>query len=302
MAFSKVRAMVLVVFLVSAYLPAGAAGAVAATLLGASTLVGLDGSCSFSAVFILGTGLCPSLKEGGSASSDATAFGTRQVMEATAGPIGPVASVEGDMAPVGRPGLFLSGSAEARVDYEVEVASTSTLTFGVSRVPVMFSADAEANVVGGGAGFAFAEADSPIGAIRACSPGDLEFPGGVPCVTSPTNVLSGSVPPNTPLSMSVFAVASFGGNPSTFFAGADPVLAIANALIPGTDIDFRDAFTVLVSPGVTQSLPTGPAGGPPPSPGGGSTTSVPEPAPAFLLGSALLGFAAMRRIRSKTKI
>jgi len=291
MAFSKVRAMVLVVFLVSAYLPAGAAGAVAATLLGASTLVGLDGSCSFSAVFILGTGLCPSLKEGGSASSDATAFGTRQVMEATAGPIGPVASVEGDMAPVGRPGLFLSGSAEARVDYEVEVASTSTLTFGVSRVPVMFSADAEANVVGGGAGFAFAEADSPIGAIRACSPGDLEFPGGVPCVTSPT-----------PLSMSVFAVASFGGNPSTFFAGADPVLAIANALIPGTDIDFRDAFTVLVSPGVTQSLPTGPAGGPPPSPGGGSTTSVPEPAPAFLLGSALLGFAAMRRIRSKTKI
>ena len=52
MAFSKVRAMVLVVFLVSAYLPAGAAGAVAATLLGASTLVGLDGSCSFSAVFI----------------------------------------------------------------------------------------------------------------------------------------------------------------------------------------------------------------------------------------------------------
>jgi hypothetical protein len=167
----------------------------------------------------------------------------------------------------------------------------------------MFSADVEANVVGGGAGFAFAQADSPIGAIRACSPGDLEFPGGVSCVTSSANALSGSVAPNTPLSMSVFAVASFGSNPGGFFAAADPLLVIADELIPGTDINFRDAFTVLVSPGVTQSLrTTGPAGGPPPSPGSGSTTSVPEPASPFLFGSALLGFAAMRRIRSRMKI
>jgi len=302
-AFLKLRAIVLAVSLMSAFVGATAAGAAAATLLGATTLVGLGANCSFSAVFILGSGLCPSLKEGGSASSDVTAFGTRQVMEATAGPIGPVASVEGDMFPVGPPRLFLSGSAEARVDYEVEVGATSAVAFGVSRVPVIFSADVEANVIGGGSGFAFAQADSPVGAIRACSPGDLEFPGGVPCVTSPTNAVSGSVPPNTPLSMSVFAVASFGSNPGGFFAAADPLLAIANELIPGTDVNFREAFTVLVSPGVTQSVPTGPAGGPPPpSPGGGSTTSVPEPASPFLFGSVLLGFAAMRRIRSKRKI
>jgi hypothetical protein len=265
-------------------------------------LVGLGGLCSFPAVFVVGSGLCPSLREGGSASSDFTNFGTMQVMEATAGPIGPVANVQGEMSPVGPPGLFIPGSAEAEVDYELEVAPTSALAFGVPSVPVTFAADVEANVTGGGAGFAFAQADSPIGAIRACSPGDLEFIGGAPCVTSATNVLSGSVAPNTPLGMSVFAVASFGGNPSTFFAGADPILAIADEAIPGTDINFPDAFTVLVSPGVTQSLPTGPAGGPPPSPGGGRTTPVPEPASPFLFGSVLLGFAAMRRIHSKTKI
>jgi hypothetical protein len=301
MAFSKVRALVLAMFLVSVLLPVEAAGAAAAALSGASTLVGLGGLCSFPAVFILGSGLCPSLKEGGSASSDFTNFGTTQVMEVTAGPIGPVATVQGDMYPVGPPGLFLSGSAEAEVDYEVEVAPTSTLAFGVSSVPVTFSATVEANVTGGGTGFAFARADSPIGDVQACSPG-LESAPGAPCITSATNVLRGSVAPNTPLSMSVFAVASFGGNPSMFFAGADPILAIADEVIPSADINFRDAFTVLASPGVTLSLPTGPAGGPPPSPGGGGTTPVPEPAPPFLFGSVLLGLAAMRRIRSKTKI
>jgi hypothetical protein len=303
-AFLKLRAIGLAVSLVTACVAATAAGAAAATLSGASTLVGLGGLCSFPAVLIVGSGLCPGLREGGSASSDFTNLGTTQAMEAMAGPIGPVATVQGEMSPVGPPGLFSPGSAEAEVDYEVEVAPTSTLTFGVSRVPVMFSADAEANVIGGGAGFAFAEADSPIGAIRACSPGDLEFLGGVPCITSPANVLSGSVAPNTPLSMSVFAVASFGGNPSTFFAGADPILSVADELIPGTDINFRDAFTVLVSPGVMQSLPTGPAGGPPP-PGVGGTLTVPERAPAFLLGSALWalgargGIAARKRSRRR---
>jgi hypothetical protein len=85
-ALPKVRAIVLGMLLVIALICAGAAGAAAATLSAASTLVGLGGLCSFPAVFVVGSGLCPSLREGGSASGDFTNFGTMQVMEATAGP------------------------------------------------------------------------------------------------------------------------------------------------------------------------------------------------------------------------
>ena len=40
------------------------------TLVDATPLVGIDGQCSFPAVFILGSGLCPSLKEGVTDASD----------------------------------------------------------------------------------------------------------------------------------------------------------------------------------------------------------------------------------------
>jgi hypothetical protein len=65
-------------------------------------------------------------------------------------------------------------------------------------------------------------------------------------------LLSGLVPANTPIPMDVFAAGTFGSNPSVFQAAADPVFAIADELVPGTNINFRDAFTVLVSPDVTR--------------------------------------------------
>jgi hypothetical protein len=42
-----------------------------------------------------------------------------------------------------------------------------------------------------------------------------------------------------------------------FQAAADPLFEIADELIPGTDINFRDAFVVTVSPNVVQSVGPG---------------------------------------------
>jgi hypothetical protein len=150
------------------------------------------------------------------------------------------------------------------VDWEALVSPTGVgLGLTVSRVLVTFSASVEASASGTAAS-AIAEATAPFGAITACM-ASFSLPG---CTNSPTNSISGLVPPNTPF---VLMVSAIGGasDDSNFQASADPVIAIADALIPGTDINFRDAFTLSISPDVTQSV-TGPG------------SEVPEPATDLL--------------------
>lgn len=76
------------------------------------------------------------------------------------------------------------------------------------------------------------------------------------------------------------------GNAETtvdILASADPIIQIANALIPGTNINFRDAYTLEFSDGVTQGLGT------PPSP-------MPEPSSVALLLVGLGGLLALPRV------
>ena len=244
--------------------------AAAVTLLDATPSVGLDGPvCSFPAVFSEDSGICPSPHVGTSASEDLTPSPGRMLeLQATATPFGPVASVVGEGS--GTPPF--SGSAEAEVDYEIEVTPVSGLVLKVSSVPVTLTAMVEANA-SGSVDFAYARAEAGfVGTIQACTVGEV-FPGDIPCVSSPTNSISGSAPPNEPIQADVFAV----GGGSMFEASADPLFEIADELIPGTDINFRDAFTVVVSANVTQSAGPGPA--PPPG--------VPEPSSALLLAAPL---------------
>jgi hypothetical protein len=194
-------------------------------------------------------------------------------MDASADVFGPNAAVRGEIAG-GKSGV---GSAEAEVDYEVEVTPVSGFVLKVFSVPVTFVASVEASASGGPA-FAYARAEASfVGSIQACG----NLPDSV-CRDSPTNSISGSAPPNTPISVDVFAAGAFGTIPSMFQAEADPVFAIADELIPGTNINFRDAFTLAVSPNVTQSVGSGPA-------------AIPEPATYALLGTGLVALRFVRR-------
>ena len=94
-----------------------------------------------------------------------------------------------------------------------------------------------------------------------------------PCPSSsPTNSIAGRVPPDVTQTMTVEAWGIARGD-SSFLAAADPMISIADQLIPGTNINYRDAFTVDVSPGVIQD-----AGG----------ASAPEPTNLALCAAALI--------------
>jgi hypothetical protein len=104
------------------------------------------------------------------------------------------------------------------------------------------------------------------------------------CISSPFGSVSGNVPVNEALE--VFLTAAGNATPDGGFeVTADPVVAIEDELIPGTSINYRDAFTLVLSPGVTQSLAPGEA-------------AVPEPATRVPLVVAL---AAIWFSRAKTR-
>jgi PEP-CTERM motif len=254
------------------------AEAASVTLPGATTLVGLGGICGFMQFD------CPPLRLGSTESIDVTNLGVRQNLEATATPFGPTASVQGEISGPRGEELRVTDSAEATVDYEVEVVPVGVgLVLKVASVPVTLMASVEASG-GGSLGFVFARVEvfgaGLSGTIVACGnlPPDV-------CVDSPTNSITGRVLPNTPISLDLDAVGEATSN-GEFQASADPVFAIADAIIPGTSINFRDAFTVEVSPGVTQSLP---------APG----TPVPEPSTLWLLSVGCAGAFTYRRVHHR---
>jgi hypothetical protein len=258
------------------------------TLPDASSGVGVAGYlCSsvefFSSVVRVN---CPSLKPGASTGFDGELpDGTTVSGRATTALLfGPAASVQGN-----------GGSLWAEVDYFAEVVPAPGIGIPVgilpSVVPVTFTASVRA-AAGGDLTWGFARAAMGyVGAIDACV--NFFFAVGQMCVSSPTNSLTGNVPINVQVPLSVTAAGNAppdGG----FEVTADPVFAIADELIPGTNINFRDAFTFEISPNVTPSVTPGP-------------TAVPEPATliplaliaVFSLGARLLAYL-LAHLRSGT--
>jgi hypothetical protein len=76
----------------------------------------------------------------------------------------------------------------------------------------------------------------------------------LPCVDQTIlKSFSGSDAYLTPFRVQVGVSGSIGGT-AVGSAAADPVIGVANVLIPGTGLSFPDAFHVVLSPGVAQSL------------------------------------------------
>jgi len=239
-------------------------------------------------------GNCP---RGTSAALDRNdGFGGGSHSEAQATPFGPVASVQGEstegMLPSGAITPGLSASAVAEVDWNAMVVPVGAgLVLRVQTVPVTFTANVEATATGEfSAALAEAQWSLPGPGILA----DCQLGSGLPANfslcqgisnTPGVNSLAGNAQPNAVVGFSVHAEGS-ASQASGFQASVDPVFQIADALIPGTDINFRDAFSVILSSDVTQSL----------SP---ATTGVPEPASGWLLVGGLAVLAALRRRRDR---
>jgi hypothetical protein len=246
------------------------------TITDAATFVGAGGDCSLEGLFfLLGGEGCPSKTPGTSLAEDFTIGPVSVTLDSAATPFGPVASVEGEVISTAS-GHGAAVSLLAEADYEAVVTPVGAgLVLHVSSVPVTFTANLEASHHG--MAFAAAFAGTPFG-LSACSPDESD------CMTSSTNSFTLSVVPNDPFALGVIAgggISGVGG----FQASADPVLTIADELIPGTDINFRDAFVLDVSPNVTQSL-------------GGGPGPVPEPGMLPSLGGVLVGVLALRARRS----
>jgi hypothetical protein len=175
--------------------------------------------------------------------------------------------------------------ARAEVDWQALISPTDVgMGLNVSRVPITFTASVLA-IVGGTEGTARAVATAPFGVIQACM-STFSLPD---CTNSDTNVITGLVFLNTPL---LFEVTALGGidQSSAFSARADPLIEITDELVPGTDINFRDAFTLSLSPDVTQSV-TGPE------------SAVPEPATDLLCsaGCGLILIVSATRHQHRTR-
>jgi hypothetical protein len=190
---------------------------------------------------------------------------------------GPNAAVQGETKRGSGPGSGLARAfAMAEVDWSAIVTPVGVgLVLSVSQVPVTFQATVEASVGGDTAG-AVAEATSPFGSLLFCDSVGEGEEGLCEGITNSSgiNTLTGFIQPNVLFELSVTAQGG-AAEDSNFQASADPVLSIADELIPGTDINFRDAFTMAVSPDVTQSV--SPISAPP------ITAQVPEPGTLRLL-------------------
>jgi hypothetical protein len=213
--------------------------------------------------------------------------GFEEHSEAAADPFGPNAAVRGEtIGALGLPRAF----AMAELDWQAVVTPMGAgLVLSVSQVPVSIAGSVDAAASGDTAD-ALAQLSTPFGSLFSCSAvgaGEAGFCAGITNSTGITT-LTGFVAPNIPIDLAVVAVGA-AANSANFEAMADPVLAIADALIPGTDINFRDAFTLSVSSDVTQSLtPAAPH-------------DAPEPAtlPVLAMGVfALTGWRVMHRRRS----
>jgi hypothetical protein len=199
-----------------------------------------------------------------------------EVASAAASPFGPVASVVGqsdggvDHLP------FARTFAAAEVDWTVIVTPIGPgLGLPPTQVPVNLQGSVEALAQGQTAA-AIAEVTSPFGVLLFCQAvgaGNSGFCAGIDNDSGITT-LTGSVAPNLPISLAVTAQGGAVGD-SDFQASADPIFSVADALIPGTDINFRDAFVVTFSPDVTQTL-------------GPGIVSVPEPGAMPLLAAGFL--------------
>lgn len=204
---------------------------------------------------------------------------TKNISEATATLSGPTASVQGETAGNPFPGAF----AQALAEWSVAVMPVGAgLVLKPTLVPVVIQMSAEASASGSSAG-AFASAESPFGSAQSCqSFGPTALCNGVINAVGITT-FTGMVAPNTPIDLIVFAEGG-GVGTSSFQASADPVLTVADELIPGTAINFRDAFAVALPAGVTQSLIP-------------ATADIPEPTSFAVLLTGLAGLA-VRRVRS----
>jgi hypothetical protein len=161
-------------------------------------------------------------------------------------------------------GEFAAASLQAEVEWTVVVSAVTTLNVNVTTVPVRIAMSVEASASGSMFAEAFASAESPFGSVQACqSVGMTSICDGVTTATG-IKTLTGSVEPNIPINLIIFAEGG-GVEDSKFEAGADPMVTVANAIIPGTDINYQDAFMVALPSGVTQALSPAPASVPEPS-------------------------------------
>jgi hypothetical protein len=217
------------------------------------------------------------------------ATGSFTVLDATNAPTGPFASVQGHAFFASGAGPFSvqRGSAGAEVSYQMRLVPAAGMP--VPRfVPITVTASFDAHA----SGDAVAEGEVTVGNRAPDGTGLLgqaacNFSGPL-CTFVTPDTLDLMVDPFGPIDIIVFAggfaEALEPGIDSSFDARADPVVSISDALIPGTDIKFRDAFTLAISPGVTQSVGAGPG-------------AVPEPGTWLLFAAGLgwlLGIARCR--------
>ncbi len=197
---------------------------------------------------------------------------------------GPVARVDGQIQNI-RSNAAVVYILEAQVNYEVAVVPVGPgLGLPVPSVPVEIMANVLARADDRTGGFANASVNVFGGAFLRTG---IVVCVALVCANSASGRITGFASPDSPLSISLDAVAGAGvdeqGAIAQFQAFADPIVSIADGMIPGTNINFRDAFAIEISPGVTQSR---------------SPADVPEPATFVLLGAALLAlrFAGWRRV------
>lgn len=249
---------------------ASAAVALAGTVTAASYEVGLGG--------YTGGHFYPPLSPGVTIAYDISTAGFPEVapteihLHAEANATGPAATVQGEAS--GSLPVNWVERIGARTSYWVSLQPQGAgLVLAVTQVPVTIFAHVEATA--SGAGGALATVTTPVGGLAACAaPAGLED---ICPDISHTNAISGMARVGDNY-MEVYA-AGFLWAEAHFSASADPLMVIDDALIPGTNINYRDAFTLEASPGIVQTAP------------------VPEPAGMALAaaGIALLVLCGSRR-------
>jgi hypothetical protein len=161
---------------------------------------------------------CPPQQRGFLEQVDFTERFASVEVEAMTSPVGPIARVQGRIENT-RSSLSIGEIAEAQLMYEVEVVPFGP---GLARASAGGSAMASASVLNG----AFRNPS-----IMACA-------GVTGCTNSPATSLSGFAAPNSPIAIILDARGGSteeDGRTADLEACADPVLLIADGLIPGTE-------------------------------------------------------------------